>query len=168
LFRTNLITPTVVLRVTDALAICELQILAYSLELIGIPRIEHPPGMDRSKIPTSYFVTSPNMKQIPNISKDTKDTYIRQNGRFWTHDLALFPQWFFPGTKHLTFITRRPSIEVLPTHPLRFVWYDLEATDYVPEPGSVADLFRVCTAISDEFYKLQKELDQKIEALVAS
>jgi len=100
----------------DALAICELQILAYSLELIGIPRVEHPPGMDCSKIPTSYFVTSPNMKQIPNISKDTKDTYIRQNGRFWTHDLALFPQWFFPGTKHLPFITRRPSIKVLPTH----------------------------------------------------
>jgi len=124
--------------------------------------------MDRSKIPTSYFVTSPNMKQIPNISKDTKDMYIRQNGRFWTHDLALFPQWFFLGTKHLPFITRRPSIEVLPTHPLRFVWYDLEAMDYVPEPGSVADLFRVRTAISDEFYKLRKELDQKIEALIAS
>ena len=52
--------------------------------------------------------------------------------------------------------------------PLQFVWYNLEATDYVPEPGSVADLFRVHTAISDEFYKLRKELDQKIEALVAS
>ena len=126
----------------DALAIVELNSMNYRLSALGLPPYEGPP-LDLTKAPYQVFVSSPNMDYIPDFSLDDQYIFVRKNGRFYTHDYTLWPQWYFEATKHLPFILRRPPAESLATHKLRLIWYDMTDTDFVREVGTIADVGRI-------------------------
>jgi len=102
---------------------------------MGIPQVSLPLNT-AYKVPLTFFATTPNARTIPFFTQDMLETFIRKNGRFWTHDYSLWPQWYFPGTKHLAFVRRRPSDEDLVIHPLGLIWYDLQEADFIQEPGT--------------------------------
>lgn len=166
-FNSNCLPPSV-LRVTDAKAICELFGMDYPLLTLGIPQPTLGVEQITTKIPKTYFLSSPNMDFLPDIRKDPQETYIRKNGRFATHDFTIWPQWYFPSTKNLCFVRRKPSAADLPQHPLRLIWYDLKDTDYVPEPGAITDLVRIPITLAEDFVALHKDLLSKIKVMIAS
>lgn len=132
---------------------------------MGIPQVSLPLNT-AYKVPLTFFATTPNARTIPFFTQDTLETFIRKNGRFWTHDYSLWPQWYFPGTKHLAFVRRRPSDEDLVIHPLGLIWYDLQEADFIQEPGSISDIVRVRAGVSDGFIALRNELDDKIAVMI--
>jgi len=54
---------------------------------------------------------------------------VRTDGRFYTHDLTLWVQWYFLGTWHYPFVRRRPDELDLETHPYRLAWYTVSTQD---------------------------------------
>ena len=156
-----------VLRVGDALAICELDSMHYPLMSMGLDQPILHPGDDTVLVPKTFFLSSPNSSTLPNIAQDGQRVYIRTNGRFWTHDYTLWPHWYFPGTWYLCFVRRRPLDDELVHHSLHMIWYDLQPYDYVREPGSIADVVRIPGPMVEELMVLRKELSDKIDDLIA-
>ena len=137
----------------------------YRLSALGLPPYEGPP-LDLTKAPYQVFVSSPNMDYIPDFSLDDQYVFVRKNGRFYTHDYTLWPQWYFEATKHLPFILRRPPAESLATHKLRLIWYDMTDTNFVREVGTIADVGRIRPEMVKELKRLRFELSDNIEALL--
>ena len=139
--------------------------MKYTLLPLGLPSYDGPP-LDFRKLPVLYFVSSPNMDYIPDFSLDAQNVYLRKNGRFYTHDFSLWPQWYFEATKHFPFVRRRPSADELATHNLRMLWYDMTDADFVREPGSVANVGRLCPDLVKVFLEMRIDLSKKIDDLI--
>lgn len=109
------------------------------------------------------------MQHIPDISQDPRYVRVRENGRFYTGDFTLWPQWYFPGTYYLPYLRARPPDVELPNHELNEIWYDIKPSDFVKEPGSaVEDLGRLKPSLSERFGEIRVELAEKIKRLVRS
>lgn len=149
----------------DALSWCEYNGARYHYHFPGLmrPPLVVPPGMKQP--PLSFFVTSPNANYIPDLIKyDRASVMLRTDGRFFTNDFMIFPQWYFPGTYYLPFIRKKPAAEMLATHPYRVMWYDMKDSDFVHEPGSMVEGYgRLKLEIAEELNAVRKDLWTKLK-----
>ena len=153
----------------DALSWTECNSACYRYSLPGHarPTIQIPPGVAPPKN-MSYFITSPNATTIPDLLRfDTPDVYIRTDGRFFTADFQIFPQWYFPATYYLPFIRSKPSAGDLGTHPLHLIWYDIDRKkDFIQERGCLVEGYgRIREDLANSFVALRKELTSKVDKL---
>lgn len=116
--------------------------------------------------PPGIFVTTPNMDYVPDISIDSQEVFIRADGRFYTHDFTLWPQWYFTRTSHLPFVLRRPDPELLSTHEHHLAWYDMVDADFVRESGSIADVGRIRPDLVEQLIESRRQLSLNVDALV--
>ncbi len=137
----------------------------YRLQPLGMPAYEGPP-LDPIKLSVSYFISSPNMHYIPDFRINEKYVYIRKNGRFYTHDFTLWPQWYFEATKHFPLVQHRPPADKLATDDLRMLWYDMTDADFIREPGMVAEVGRIRPNLAKEFNDMRVVLSRKIDELI--
>ena len=149
----------------DAQVICEVHSMDYMLLPLGLPGYDGP-TLEFRKLPVLYFVSSPNMDYVPNFSQVGQNVYLRKDGRFYTHDFTLWPQWYFEATSHFPFVRRRPCEDELDTHDLRMIWYDMTDADFVREPGSVANVGRLQPDLVKVFLDMRIALSKKIDDLI--
>jgi len=151
--------------VTDALCVAELRRLPYKIPHLKVdPHEEFSDGTIR---PTDPFMTTPNANWCPNVSADRKEVCARTDGRFYTADLSLFPQVYFPKTYYQPYGLARPSLEELPGHRYEVIWYDIDRTrDFVLEPGAINnDLGRIRRDLVEQFVNLRTNLSTEIKTL---
>jgi len=152
------------LHATDALS-------AY--ELGGFPKYKIP-GLETAfmdvddhekPIPQHFFITSPNMTTIPDITKDTAVVRVRKDGRFATADFTLFPQWYAVGTYYLPYVRKKPQDD----DPYASIWYNVTHKDFVRETGSsIGGMGRLSESLASLWTKLRRDLMAKIKIEVAS
>ncbi|KIM39166.1 hypothetical protein M413DRAFT_75409, partial [Hebeloma cylindrosporum] len=118
-------------------------------------------------LPTHYFITSPNMTTIPDISQDSSEIQVRRDGRFGPADFTLFPQWYAEGTRYLPFVLRKPAAEDMEYHQYALIWYSMSRPDFVLESGSVVGgLGRLSPALANAFATMRKDLMAQIQEAV--
>lgn len=116
-------------------------------------------------IPLQSIISSPNVDTIPDVSVDEVKVRVRTDGRFYTSDFGLFPQWFFKENPHLPYISVRPSDNELDGHRYRFAWYDMKQADFLPEQGSASkDIGLLKPQIVSEFTAMRTNLEKEIKA----
>ena len=109
------------------------------------------------------------MTTVPNIFRDPLVIQVRQDGRFDTSDFTIFPQWFAEGTYYLPYVRKEPTPENLANDPYALVWYSMQRTDFVREPGSVlGGMGRLSSSLADSFATLRKDFMAKIKEEVLS
>lgn len=155
----------------DALSWAEYRCHTYNYRIPGLvdAAVEVPPGLKAPE--ETYFVTSPNAANvIPDlITEDEQAVTTRMDGRFHAADPTLFPQWYFTETYHLPFVRSKPKSADLIAHPLRLLWYNMNESDFIPEPGTLIGGYgRLNPQTSAQFTALRKELSTKIDDLVAT
>lgn len=139
----------------DALAITELFQGYVPSELQSVGPL--PDGRER---PTYFIVTSPNMQWIPHIKYGSRHVAAQIDGRFYTEDFTLWPQWYFESTPHLPFIRTKP--DSLESHTLAQIWWNMTEADFVPEEGSLFDgIGRLRSSIGAELKQLYNKLETK-------
>lgn len=132
----------------------------------GLPRPQS--GIDNNglPIPVAFIILLPNMYEIPDLSKDSKFVYVREDGRFALGDFTLSPQWLFVSTDYLPYIRRKPKTS-LDTHPFGEIWYNLTPRDFVYEKGSTdSKIGQISTKFSDKFLLLCNSLRKKVDKLL--
>lgn len=141
--------------------------LKYNVEGLAPPRLRNSDRDDNGHIiPTSVFITTPNMHTIPDIGKDEFSIQVRSDGRFATSDFTLFPQWYALGTSYLPFVRKRPLND---NDPYEVIWYNISRRDFVPEQGSISDgVGRLATHLAGTFSDLSRELMEKVKQEVVS
>lgn len=154
---------------TDALSIAEMP-KNFPYPLFNLP-VDQRGEIDDNGNPRPWkmIVTSPNMVYIPDFSADPLNVCVRSDGRFFTADFTLWPQWFFPGTNYYPFVQRRPLTPgALESHPCKLAWYDMKRSDFIPEKGSISnDLGRLRPDLADALIDMRRELCLKIKDLKA-
>ena len=153
---------------TDGLAACELthypRYKVPGLEPIYV-NLENRDDKGNG-IPQQYFITSPNMTTIPDITKDPAVVRVRRDGRFATADFTLFPQWYTSGTYYLPYVRKKTLDD---KDPYASIWYDVTKKDFVLENGSnVGGMGRLSESLALLWTKLRKDLMAKIRIEVAS
>ena len=153
------------LHATDALSAHELgrfpqyKIPGLETGFMDVDRHGHP-------IPQHYFITSPNMTTIPDITKDTSVVRVRKDGRFATADFTLFPQWFAIGTYYLPYVRKKPQEA---DNPYASIWYNVTHHDFVRETGSsIGGMGRLSESLASLWTKLRRDLMAKIKTEAAS
>ncbi|PPQ81442.1 hypothetical protein CVT26_007750 [Gymnopilus dilepis] len=155
---------------SDARALAELT-MGFKYRVPGLhmrgPRTN--PGNDANgkPIPTRSIITSPNMDTIPDLSADDKEIRVRTDGRFYTADFTLFPQWFFPATPYLPYVLARPPADELKDHKYYHAWYDMKRSDFLYEEDSAfRDVGLLKKDIVSEFNKLRTDLEHEFKAFM--
>lgn len=93
---------------------------------------------------------------------------MNEDTRFGYHDFTMWPQIYFPETRHLSFTRCRPSDAELQTHPFAILWHDLTRMDFEYEPGTVfRDLGRISAPIMDQVFEFRRHITPKIAKLEA-
>ncbi|KDR66152.1 hypothetical protein GALMADRAFT_148062 [Galerina marginata CBS 339.88] len=151
----------VVLNGTDALVIAELPNLRY--RVLGL-NVDEDRGVLETgyRCPVTYFVTSANMNYIPDFACDPTTVRVRVDGRFGTHDLTLWPQWYFEGTRYLPYVLKKPPQDKLANHEYHLAWYDLTPSDFELEPGSISDIGMISLELRRGIHDLRSTLYEKI------
>ncbi|KAH9485337.1 hypothetical protein JR316_0002245 [Psilocybe cubensis] len=148
---------------TDALAMAELYKLPYKIPSLDTSSFT---GLDANKhpYPSSFFVTSPNMYKIPDITEDSEDVTIRTDGRYGYGDFTLCPQWYFQGTYYLPYVSRKPSL--LSDCPYAVMWYNLKETDFIHNQTSiVSGIGRIRSDLLEKLISARKQLTAKAREL---
>jgi len=86
----------------------------------------------------------------------------RVDGRFYTHDLTLWVQWYFLGTWHYPFVRRRPDEFDLETHPYRLAWYSVSIQDLEIEERVSCRMTMLRKNLLEEFRGMTRDLSDKI------
>ncbi|KDR74539.1 hypothetical protein GALMADRAFT_141566 [Galerina marginata CBS 339.88] len=148
---------------TDALVIAELPNLQY--RAVGL-KCDPDPGLLETgyRCPLTYFVTSANMDYIPNFGRDSTTVRLRLDGRFGTHDLMLWPQWYFEATRYLPYVLKKPCPDKLVNHEYRLAWYELRPEDFELEPGTVSDIGMISLDLRRQVLALRSKLYEMIRS----
>ncbi|KDR70631.1 hypothetical protein GALMADRAFT_144530 [Galerina marginata CBS 339.88] len=102
------------------------------------------------------------MADVPDFGRDTSTVRVRMDGRFGTHDLTLWPQWYFEGTPYFPFVLKKPAQDKLATHEYRLAWYDLSPNDFELEPGSISDIGMISLTLRKGVHDLRSKLYERI------
>jgi len=124
------------------------------------------PQIDQRLVPLGVIITSPNMDYIPDFSRDYRDVWIREDGRYYMHDFTLYPQWYFEGTYYMPFVTRKPSAEDLEGHEYALAWYDIKPQDFCKEEEAGANVGWLRKDLVASFTAMRKALSVKVDELV--
>ena len=124
------------------------------------------PPIDPSLVPLGLIITSPNMDYVPDFTRDHREVWIREDGRYFVHDFTLYPQWYFEGTYYMPFVTRKPSDEDLEGHEYALVWYDIRDQDFCKEGGAGVQVGRLRKDLVAGFTAMRKALSVKVDELV--
>jgi len=117
-------------------------------------------------IPGHFFITSPNMTTIPDITQDPHVVRVRRDGRFATADFTLFPQWYASGTYYLPYVRKKPE-DV--NDPYTTIWHKVRREDFVREEGSnIGGMGRLSESLALLWARLRRELMAKIKIEVSS
>jgi hypothetical protein len=125
------------------------------------------PPLDRKLVPLGLFITTPNMDYIPDFTRDYRDVWIRQDGRYFVHDFTLYPQWYFEGTYYMPFVLRKPSAEDLEGHEYALAWYDIRPKDFCKEEGPAVEVGVLRRDLVASFRAMRMALAQKVDELLA-
>lgn len=156
------------LTAVDALVIAEVDLPPGGLR--GLERAKRGVASNGDKLPHRYIITSPNMTWIPDISKALLDVRLHDDGKFGYHDFTLWPQFYYPETRHYAFIRCRPSESDLASHPFAILWHSLDQQhDLITERGSLVPKFgRISTSLLERIMEARRHLITDIEQFVAS
>ena len=153
---------------TDACSIAELP-RPFAYPVFNLPVDQKKDVLDENGNPRPWkmIVTSPNVSYVYDFSADPLEVCVRSDGRFFTADFSLMPQWFFPGTYYYAYVPRKPlTPEKLEEHPYKMAWYDIVRADFILEKGSIAeDVGRLRPDLAETFIQMRRELCQKIKDL---
>lgn len=129
-----------------------------------------PPAPDDSVLrPQAPIISSPNMMSIPRFGRADRDIWIRENGRFYYHDFSLAPQFYYDETTYMPYILVKPPAEELAQHQYRVIWYDLQPSDFLPDPDATEPgMGFIRDDLGQECNDLRKALQQRVKDFVAS
>lgn len=108
------------------------------------------------------------MGWVPDISKFRPNVQMNQDTRFGYHDFTVWPQYYFPETRHLAFARRRPADSELASDPFAILWHDPTRRDFAYEPGTVfTDLGRMSEELLEQVFECRQQLTRRIVTLKA-
>ena len=107
----------------DALVYAEVRGLHYFIP--DFPKADEGEDEHGRPKPRRPIISSPNCEWLPDLSCDEQLIRARKDGRFYTGDFTLWPQWYFPATPYLPYVRARPAPEQLESHEYKLAWYDL-------------------------------------------
>jgi len=128
----------------------------------GLDHIQFQVHSDGRVLPQHPIATSPNMPIIPDFTLDELRVVARIDGRFYTHDPTLWPQYFFEGTWYYPYMRRRPDDCDIMGHPHRLAWHNLSDEDLVIEEGPLGSMFLLKSTLVEEFRQLSYSLSESV------
>lgn len=131
----------------------------------GLERIRATYLPNGSLVPQDPIATSPNRTVIPDFTLDQEEVVARIDGRFYTHDPTLWPQFYFEGTWYYPYILVRPDDFDMDAHPHRLAWYTLTDDDLVLDSDPLGLMVLIKTTMVEQFDACAYALSEKARRL---